>query len=158
MQCAQVFHREPRPALSVTRCPQIARYASGQTLAAIVDLDKLLPAVVATTHAATLAAGCDETKVDHAATGRCPFPINFCNETELTPQPIIARHSRDGAALGPMDILGPVRQRCGRTRHGRLPSLHLAGGWLEFPRMADLSRLRLWDAGARLFCKAHSSR
>ena len=52
MQCAEVFDREPRPTLAVTGRPEIAGDASPQTLTAIVNHDKLLPAVMATLHAA----------------------------------------------------------------------------------------------------------
>jgi hypothetical protein len=51
MQRPEVFHRESRPSFRVPRRPQIAGYASSQTLAAIVDLDKLLPAIMAALHA-----------------------------------------------------------------------------------------------------------
>ena len=51
VQRAQVFHREPGPPLPVTARPQIAGQAAGKALAPIVDLDKLLPAVMAMIHA-----------------------------------------------------------------------------------------------------------
>ena len=53
MQRPEVF-RELRPNLSVARGPEIARDASGQLLATIVDLDQLLPAVMAAIHTGSL--------------------------------------------------------------------------------------------------------
>ena len=57
MQRAEVFDRQSRPTLCVTSCPQITGYASGKTLAAIVDLDQLLPAVMTATPCWQLRAG-----------------------------------------------------------------------------------------------------
>jgi hypothetical protein len=51
VQRAQIFFREPDPTLPATRRPQIAGNASSQTLAAIVDLDELLSAVMTAIHA-----------------------------------------------------------------------------------------------------------
>ena len=51
VQRAQILFREPDPTLPATRRPQIAGNASTQMLAAIVDLDKLLPAVMTAIHA-----------------------------------------------------------------------------------------------------------
>jgi hypothetical protein len=54
MQCSEIFLGKPRPALAVTCRPKIAGQASVQALAVIVYLDKFLPTVMATLHAAHL--------------------------------------------------------------------------------------------------------
>jgi hypothetical protein len=47
----EVFLGKPRPPLSVSGCPQIARQASGEALAAIVNFDKgLLLTLIAALH------------------------------------------------------------------------------------------------------------
>jgi hypothetical protein len=48
---AEVFFREPHPLLAVNGCPKVAGQASRQPLAAIVDLDEFLLAVIAAIHA-----------------------------------------------------------------------------------------------------------
>jgi hypothetical protein len=47
---AEVFLREPRPPLTVGWCPQVAGQASDEALAAIVDLDEGLLAMIAAVH------------------------------------------------------------------------------------------------------------
>jgi len=54
---AQVLLREASPSLVVCRRPEITGQAASHALAAAVDLDQLLPAVMAAIHAAKLARG-----------------------------------------------------------------------------------------------------
>ena len=54
---AQVLLGEASPSLVVRRRPEIAGQAAGHALTAIVDLDQLLPAVIAAIHVATVACG-----------------------------------------------------------------------------------------------------
>jgi hypothetical protein len=50
MQPAQIFLGKPDPTIAFCGSPEIASQAAGHALASIVDLYKLLPAVIAATH------------------------------------------------------------------------------------------------------------
>jgi hypothetical protein len=54
VQCVQVFLTQPNPAGGVVCCPEVAGQAADKTLAAVVDFNQFLIAVVAPIHVATL--------------------------------------------------------------------------------------------------------
>jgi hypothetical protein len=54
VKCAEVFLGKPRPPLTVNGRPKVAGQAPRQTLAAIVDLDERLLAVIAAIHGTTV--------------------------------------------------------------------------------------------------------
>ena len=63
MKRAKIFFGEPHPSVTIRwRRPKIARQASGQPLSLIVNLDKLLPAVMAAIHLANFVGVGDKLK------------------------------------------------------------------------------------------------